>query len=409
VHGETPDCHCFGQLRSAPVGWSTLGRNVALACVAALVLSVGPGASATGWLSGLGTGEIAAMTCGLLLAALAATQTAFSYQLLRQNGRLMARLEALEGQTPPAGGGRAAALRVGSTAPGFTLPALDGQALSLDSLIDRGRTVMLVFSHPRCDSCEALLSALGRWQREHADEVTIALIGQGDPAENEAQSREYGLRDVLLQTDHEVAEAYQTFSTPSALLVIDGAIASRLAEGAEQITTLLGQALNQVRPPLRVQTNGNSPSVGPFAAAGAGALAAVAVSGEASADSGAAAIQQILARAKPALVADGKRISAALEQRARHPKRVPSAAISAIGRERSLLNRLQRDVAAVRTRHRAKALTITALTLAAETQRALQRTLASTEVKDLQRHAAKTRSLSGRARDAISRAEKALR
>src|SRR5690349_7536129 len=28
ARGRTPDCHCFGQLHSAPAGWSTLIRNL---------------------------------------------------------------------------------------------------------------------------------------------------------------------------------------------------------------------------------------------------------------------------------------------------------------------------------------------------------------------------------------------
>src|SRR5215210_7850679 len=38
ARGRKPDCHCFGQLHSAPAGWSTLLRNGALAAVAALIL-----------------------------------------------------------------------------------------------------------------------------------------------------------------------------------------------------------------------------------------------------------------------------------------------------------------------------------------------------------------------------------
>jgi uncharacterized membrane protein YphA (DoxX/SURF4 family) len=30
AQGRTPDCHCFGQLHSAPVGWPTLARNAVL-------------------------------------------------------------------------------------------------------------------------------------------------------------------------------------------------------------------------------------------------------------------------------------------------------------------------------------------------------------------------------------------
>src|SRR5438874_73874 len=35
--GRHPDCHCFGQVYSKPVGWLTLARNAALAAVAGFV------------------------------------------------------------------------------------------------------------------------------------------------------------------------------------------------------------------------------------------------------------------------------------------------------------------------------------------------------------------------------------
>src|SRR2546425_12138740 len=56
ARGRTPDCHCFGQLHSAPVGWSTLVRNLILAAVAGFVVGLGrtnAGASAVGWLGTL--------------------------------------------------------------------------------------------------------------------------------------------------------------------------------------------------------------------------------------------------------------------------------------------------------------------------------------------------------------------
>ena len=41
AQGRTPDCHCFGQLHSAPAGWSTLIRNLVLALIAGLVVGFG--------------------------------------------------------------------------------------------------------------------------------------------------------------------------------------------------------------------------------------------------------------------------------------------------------------------------------------------------------------------------------
>ena len=304
---------------------------------------------------------------------------------------------------------------------------------------------MLLFSHPGCGACEALLGELGRWQQEHAQRLTIALISQGSPAQNSEPT----VRDLLLQTDREVADAYHAFASPSAQLVSTAAsIASPLAQGADEIRTLLDQALDQAAPALRVtHTNGNGALPAPAAAedappstpeppastvrtpdprvtgagrrtlgtparallaTGAGALATQVVASEASAASGAAALKQILEHAKPALVTDNDRVSAALKQRVSDPKHVPTAAIKAIGTERALLTSLHGKIAAVHTTHPAKALALSAVSLSAQTLHELQRTLASAKLNDIKRHAADTRALSGKAQHAISRAEKAL-
>src|SRR5690242_18071430 len=36
--GRTPECHCFGQLQSTPIGWSTLARNGILSGLAVLII-----------------------------------------------------------------------------------------------------------------------------------------------------------------------------------------------------------------------------------------------------------------------------------------------------------------------------------------------------------------------------------
>src|SRR5215469_15513786 len=41
ARGQHPECHCFGQLHSAPVGWPTLIRNLVLAAVAGVVVVFG--------------------------------------------------------------------------------------------------------------------------------------------------------------------------------------------------------------------------------------------------------------------------------------------------------------------------------------------------------------------------------
>src|SRR5436305_2671304 len=41
--GEEPDCHCFGQIHSAPAGPLTLARNAVLAAFAVVILAYGSG------------------------------------------------------------------------------------------------------------------------------------------------------------------------------------------------------------------------------------------------------------------------------------------------------------------------------------------------------------------------------
>src|SRR5438876_3041113 len=56
ARGRTPDCHCFGQLHSAPAGWPTLTRNLILAGVAGFIVAFGrstPGLGVFDWLAAL--------------------------------------------------------------------------------------------------------------------------------------------------------------------------------------------------------------------------------------------------------------------------------------------------------------------------------------------------------------------
>src|SRR5215472_11670889 len=43
--GKTPECHCFGQIYSRPLGWPTLIRNAIFALMAATIVSIPPASS----------------------------------------------------------------------------------------------------------------------------------------------------------------------------------------------------------------------------------------------------------------------------------------------------------------------------------------------------------------------------
>ncbi len=259
ARGHKPECNCFGQLRSAPVGWETVARNGVFAVVACFVLwqgRDGAGPSVFGWLGSLTAAQLAGLILGVLVLVLLAGQWWFLIHLFRQNGRLLVRLEALEGRHASDGAAAsqngsqpAEGLPVDSPAPSFDLPGLYGERHTLDALRASGKPVMLLFTDPDCGPCTTLLPEIGRWQRDYADKVTISLVSRGMPEENHAKSAEHGVENVLLQQDWEVVEAYEVFGTPSAVLVrSDGTIGSPVAAGPEEIEDLVAQAVEEPTP-----------------------------------------------------------------------------------------------------------------------------------------------------------------
>lgn len=255
-HGRTPDCHCFGQVHSAPAGWSTLTRNGVLAALAAFLVFQGPnqaGNSTVGWLSNMSAGERVAFAAGIAGGVLLVVEGWVLFQVLRQNGRLLRRLDALEaslsldevavGASPSQSSPSETGLPVGTPAPGFSVSGIDGEVVTLDALRADRRPVVLIFTDPNCGPCNALMPDIGRWQREHARELTVALVSRGEAEANAAKSAEHGLSRVFLQRDWEVSEAYQSLPTPSAVLIRpDGRVGTRAALGSDAIRALVARA-----------------------------------------------------------------------------------------------------------------------------------------------------------------------
>ena len=105
---------------------------------------------------------------------------------------------------------------------------------------------MLLFTDSNCGPCTTMLPEIGRWQEDHQDKLTIALISQGDSEENKLKASEHGLANVMLQENWEVSEAYVVAGTPSAVLVSsDGTVASPVAGGTDHIRDLLAYAIGE--------------------------------------------------------------------------------------------------------------------------------------------------------------------
>ena len=243
--GRRPNCHCFGQMHSAPIGSGTLVRNIVLAAVATFIVVEArhnPDLSAFAWLSAMTTAGRLMLATDLFLFTLILIQAWFMLQLVRQNGRLIIRLQAVEAQLGIDGAALVdehAGLYVGTAAPSFSLGSLDGGIVTLNELCSHGLPVMLIFSNPDCGPCAQLMPEIVDWQRNYSAKITIALVTKGTDEENRAKNAEHSLRNVLLEGASNISTSYRAFGTPSAVLVAkDDTIASRLASGAVKIRTL---------------------------------------------------------------------------------------------------------------------------------------------------------------------------
>ncbi len=89
ARGRTPDCRCFGQLHSAPIGNATVIRNAVLAAVAVFVALAPPIAqpSVIAWAGDLTTAQLLIVVLGLIGVGLQATLVWFLFQIMRLGWR----------------------------------------------------------------------------------------------------------------------------------------------------------------------------------------------------------------------------------------------------------------------------------------------------------------------------------
>lgn len=272
ARGRRPDCHCFGQIYSAPAGPATLVRNSLLALTAGAVLVLGwsdPGPGPLDWVAGMSAGELAALAVGGVSLAAIAALAWFALQLGRSVGRLQLSVDELRASLGSSSQPAATTARVvpvglpiGRAAPAFELEALDGGKATLASLLD-SRMLMLAFIDPDCGPCRDLLPDLSRWQQR--SDLAVVPISRGSASANRREQEAQPLAGVLIQRDREVAAAYEVRGTPSAVLVgVDGRIASSVAGGVDSIRDLvarapqIAQARTAVPSPMSPSANGGA-------------------------------------------------------------------------------------------------------------------------------------------------------
>lgn len=224
--GERPDCHCFGQIHSAPGGIGTLVRDLILAAPAAALIAAGPGAPVPAVVA-------ISVAGGLAVATLIALQLGLMLGLLRQNGRLLERIEQLEARAD----GRVLEPGVGTIATEVTLEAPNGETISTGA---PGVPTLLVFADPGCGPCNALLPEIAAWRRP---ELRVAVISGGTEAEARAKREEHALDAVFADEERRAFAAFGIDGTPSGILIgADGRIAAPSARGAAAVRVLADRA-----------------------------------------------------------------------------------------------------------------------------------------------------------------------
>jgi peroxiredoxin len=180
-----------------------------------------------------------------VLAAVAGALWVVVYQVLRQQGRILLRIEELEARSagPSEAERRPRGLPVATQVPSFRLPDLSGSTVQFEDY--RGLRVLLVHWDPGCSFCERIAPEMTMLQQGLTKQRTeLVLLSYGEPERNRVMADEHGLRcPILLQPNGSPVEAFATLGTPAAYLLDEkGRIAKPLALGSDQVLALAREA-----------------------------------------------------------------------------------------------------------------------------------------------------------------------
>ncbi len=171
------------------------------------------------------------------------------YQVVKQQGRILLRLDGLDERLGHIGRDAEAAprgLAVGTPFTPFRLPDLDGQIRSLDDY--QNQRVLLIFWGPQCGFCGLLAPDLARLQGDlRVAKMQLLLVSLDDGVANRKLAEESGLRCpiLLMEKDDPLLKGpFLHMGTPSAYLLDgEGMVAHSLTVGGEAILALAQGAI----------------------------------------------------------------------------------------------------------------------------------------------------------------------
>ncbi len=248
--GNTPDCHCFGQIHSEPISIKSLIRNGIFAFLGIFLVFSGQTNQGlnifnTGF-DYFGKTDFMQIIIGLAIVVLLAAIVYFLKQISHQQVQILRRIEVLEiisseGKSVEREnvGHPQDGLPVGAPAPDFVLPDVNGNNVAFEHLLARAKPFLFFFVSPNCNPCNALLPEIQAWQKDLGEKFEFVFISSGKAKENTEKFGEVAGK-ILLQKEREISEVFGAIWTPTVLLVnSDGTIGSRNAAGDKAIRELI--------------------------------------------------------------------------------------------------------------------------------------------------------------------------
>ncbi|MFW5787207.1 MAG: TlpA family protein disulfide reductase [Halanaerobiales bacterium] len=110
-------------------------------------------------------------------------------------------------------------INIGNKAPGFTLPDLEKNEISLDDL--RGKKVFLNFWASWCGPCEHEMPDIEKLHKEYEDEVAVIAVNMGEKKDDVDQflsSQDLNM-PVLLDRNQSLAEKYAVQAIPTTYIL----------------------------------------------------------------------------------------------------------------------------------------------------------------------------------------------
>jgi peroxiredoxin len=136
-------------------------------------------------------------------------------------------------------------LKVGTPAPDFSLPGVQGETVTLGD--HRGQRVLVIFSDPHCGPCNELTPDLARLQDDaRRAGLQMVMVTRGELEENRDKRDEHALEfPIAIQRGWRLSKEYGIFATPVAFLVDErGVIARDVAKGPDEIVAVIESELS---------------------------------------------------------------------------------------------------------------------------------------------------------------------